>query len=83
MSGLVTLLGAGPGDAELLTLKGKRRLQEADVLVFDRLINQELFQHLKSDCEKIDVGKKPGQPCKRKGENKKKPNEKARGGASG
>ncbi|MBP2620046.1 uroporphyrinogen-III C-methyltransferase [Streptococcus panodentis] len=63
MSGLVTLLGAGPGDAELLTLKGKRRLQEADVLVFDRLINQELFQHIKADCEKIDVGKKPGQPC--------------------
>ncbi len=63
MSGLVTLLGAGPGDAELLTLKGKRRLQEADVLVFDRLVNQELFQHLRSDCEKIDVGKKPGQPA--------------------
>ena len=68
MSGLVTLLGAGPGDAELLTLKGKRRLQEADVLVFDRLVNQELFQHLKSDCEKIDVGKKPGQPCIRQEE---------------
>lgn len=34
MTGLVTLLGAGPGDYELLTLKGLRRLKEADVLVF-------------------------------------------------
>ena len=80
MSGLVTLLGAGPGDAELLTLKGKRRLQEADVLVFDRLVNQELFQHLKSDCEKIDVGKKPGQPCIRQEEIEKILIEKARQG---
>ena len=57
MSGLVTLLGAGPGDAELLSLKGKRRLQEADVLVFDRLVNQELFITLfgKWSLNRIDL----------------------------
>ena len=80
MSGIVSLLGAGPGDAELLTLKGVRRLQEADVLVYDRLINQEIFSHLKEGCEKIDVGKKPGQPCIRQEEIEKILIEKARQG---
>ncbi|MBF0777640.1 uroporphyrinogen-III C-methyltransferase [Streptococcus cuniculi] len=68
MTGLVTLLGAGPGDYELLTLKGLRRLKEADVLVFDRLVNPQLFQAVKADCEKIDVGKQPGMPCVRQEE---------------
>ncbi|GGE33988.1 uroporphyrinogen-III C-methyltransferase [Streptococcus himalayensis] len=68
MTGLVTLLGAGPGDYELLTLKGLRRLKEADVLVFDRLVNPELFKAVKADCEKIDVGKQPGMPCVRQDE---------------
>lgn len=61
MKGFVTLLGAGPGDAELLTIKGMRRLKEADVVVYDRLINQGLFTYLKEDCRLIDVGKTPGQ----------------------
>ena len=39
MSGRVTLLGAGPGNPELLTLIGKRRLGEADVVLYDRLID--------------------------------------------
>lgn len=68
MTGLVTLLGAGPGDADLLTLKGAKRLKEADVLVFDRLVNPVLFQHIKANCERIDVGKQPGQPCVRQEE---------------
>ncbi|MEW4353852.1 uroporphyrinogen-III C-methyltransferase [Streptococcus pneumoniae] len=68
MTGLVTLLGAGPGDYELLTLKGLRKLKEADVLVFDRLVNKELLQAVKADCEKIDVGKQPGMPCVRQEE---------------
>lgn len=63
MRGFVTLLGAGPGDAELLTVKGVRRLKEADVVVYDRLINSTLLTHLSPSCEKIDVGKKPGMPC--------------------
>ncbi|MET3557143.1 uroporphyrinogen III methyltransferase/synthase [Streptococcus rupicaprae] len=68
MTGLVTLLGAGPGDQELITVKGARRLKEADVLVYDRLINQDLFKYLKPDCETIDVGKQPGMPCVRQDE---------------
>lgn len=65
MVGFVTLLGAGPGDLDLLTVKGLACLKEADVLVFDRLVNQGLFAHLKKDCDLIDVGKQPGQPCMR------------------
>lgn len=63
MTGIVTLLGAGPGDSELLTIKGVRRLKEADVLVYDRLVNQELFAYVSPQCERIDVGKRPGAPC--------------------
>lgn len=63
MKGLVSLLGAGPGDEELVTVKGVRRLKEADVLVYDRLVNQELFRYIKPGCEMIDVGKQPGMPC--------------------
>lgn len=63
MKGLVSLLGAGPGDEELLTVKGLRRLKEADVVVYDRLVNQKLLCHVKPDCEMIDVGKQPGMPC--------------------
>lgn len=68
MTGLVTLLGAGPGDVELLTLKGARRLKEADVLVYDRLVNKALFDMVGTDCELIDVGKQPGMPCVRQNE---------------
>lgn len=68
MTGLVTLLGAGPGDVELLTIKGARRLKEADVLVYDRLVNRALFDMVGADCELIDVGKQPGMPCVRQDE---------------
>lgn len=63
MNGFVTLLGAGPGDEELLTIKGSRRLTEADVVVYDRLVNPSLLMYLSSSCERIDVGKRPGVPC--------------------
>ncbi|WP_303974078.1 uroporphyrinogen-III C-methyltransferase, partial [Streptococcus merionis] len=45
-----------------------RRLQEADVLVFDRLVNPSLLRYVKADCETIDVGKQPGMPCVRQEE---------------
>ncbi|MBF0779520.1 uroporphyrinogen-III C-methyltransferase [Granulicatella sp. 19428wC4_WM01] len=63
MTGFVTLLGAGPGDEELLTLKGLERIKEADVIVYDRLVNQALLRFAKVECELINVGKIPGQAC--------------------
>ncbi len=57
---LVYLIGAGPGDTELLTLKGKRALEEADVVVYDALASQTLLDFAKKDSEKIYVGKVSG-----------------------
>lgn len=59
MSGLVTLLGAGSGNEELISVKGVRRLKEADVIVYDRLVNPSFLTYAKPNCELIDVGKMP------------------------
>ena len=56
--GSVCLLGAGPGDPELLTVKGMRALQGADVVVYDRLVNPEILTFTSAGCEKIYVGKR-------------------------
>jgi uroporphyrin-III C-methyltransferase len=61
--GKVYLVGAGPGDPELITLKGKRCLETADVILFDELANRELLEFAASDTELIYVGKKPGKRC--------------------
>ena len=55
--GRVYLVGAGPGDPELLTLKGLRLLREADVVVYDRLIDKRLLDHCKPDTELVDAEK--------------------------
>jgi uroporphyrin-III C-methyltransferase len=62
-SGLVSLVGAGPGDPELLTLRGLHRLQQADDVVHDRLIPRALLDVCKSDVHFYDVGKLPGASC--------------------
>ena len=57
MTGKVYLIGAGPGDYKLLTLKGKECLEEADVIVYDRLANEDYLKLGKIGCEYINVGK--------------------------
>ncbi|MGD9662753.1 MAG: uroporphyrinogen-III C-methyltransferase [Porticoccaceae bacterium] len=56
--GSVCLLGAGPGDPELMTVKGMRALESADVVVYDRLVNPQLLTCVSASCEKIYVGKR-------------------------
>ncbi len=60
MSGKVYLVGAGPGDPGLITLKGFRLLQEAEVVIYDFLASPELLKHIPPEAEKIYVGKKGG-----------------------
>ncbi len=60
MSGKVYLIGAGPGDPELLTLKGARALSEAQVVVYDFLANPELLDLAPEEAERVYVGKKGG-----------------------
>jgi uroporphyrinogen III methyltransferase/synthase len=57
--GTVYLVGAGPGDPGLITAKGLRRLREADVVVYDRLVTKELLKEVKEEAEVIYVGKNP------------------------
>ncbi len=57
MNGKVYLVGAGPGDYGLITLKGLNTIEIADVLVYDRLINENLIYRTPKHCEKIYVGK--------------------------
>jgi uroporphyrinogen III methyltransferase/synthase len=59
-AGVVALVGAGPGDPELITLKGARLLGEADVVIYDRLVAPELLASARSAAERIYVGKEPG-----------------------
>lgn len=57
---MVSLIGAGPGDPELITLKGLKRLRTADVVLYDRLSNDILLNECKQDCIKLFVGKEAG-----------------------
>ena len=58
----VHLVGAGPGDPDLLTVKAVRLIGEADVIVHDYLSNDSILELAKPGTEFIDVGKKPGNP---------------------
>jgi uroporphyrin-III C-methyltransferase / precorrin-2 dehydrogenase / sirohydrochlorin ferrochelatase len=59
-SGSVTLVGAGPGDAELLTLKAMRALQAADVILFDDLVSPEVLELARREAKRFLVGKRGG-----------------------
>ncbi len=58
--GTVALVGAGPGDPELLTIRGLRMLQQAEVVVHDRLGTEALLDFVSDACELVDAGKAPG-----------------------
>src|SRR4051812_50084424 len=62
MSGKVYLVGAGPGDPELLTLKAVRILGSADVVLVDDLVNRAMLVHIREGARVIKVGKRGG--CK-------------------
>jgi uroporphyrin-III C-methyltransferase/precorrin-2 dehydrogenase/sirohydrochlorin ferrochelatase len=60
--GRVLLVGAGPGDPELLTLKAVRALKSADVILYDRLVATAVFEHARREVELLPVGKSKGEP---------------------
>ena len=59
MCGKVTLVGAGPGDPGLLTLKGRRALEQAEVVVYDRLVGREILSWIPETAERIRSGLLP------------------------
>jgi uroporphyrin-III C-methyltransferase len=56
----ITLVGAGPGDADLITLKGIKALKTADVVLYDALVNEELLEFAPENAVKVYVGKRSG-----------------------
>ena len=62
-TGFVSLVGSGPGDPELMTLKAVKLLQQADVVVFDRLVSPEILDLIPHGVGQISVGKSPGKHC--------------------
>ena len=61
--GEVALVGSGPGDAELLTIRALRFIQQADIAIYDRLVSDEILALLPEDAEKFYVGKEQAKHC--------------------
>ena len=68
MSKKIYLVGAGPGELDLLTLKAVKIIEKADIILYDALVNEEVFQFAKEACLKINVGKRKGKHLKRQEE---------------
>ncbi len=66
--GKVYLVGAGPGHPDLLTVKAYRLIAQADVIIYDRLVQEECLAHARPDCERIYMGKAPGRHESRQAE---------------
>ena len=59
---IVYLIGAGPGDPWLITVRGIRCLRQADVVIYDHLVNERLLRQARPDAEQIDVGPAAPEP---------------------
>ena len=62
VEGRVTLVGAGPGDADLLTVKALRALQDADIIFYDELVSAEILDRARRDAARVPVGRRVGKP---------------------
>jgi uroporphyrin-III C-methyltransferase/precorrin-2 dehydrogenase/sirohydrochlorin ferrochelatase len=60
--GKVTLVGAGPGDPDLLTIKALRALQDADIIFYDELVSPEILDRARRDAARVPVGRRVGKP---------------------
>ncbi len=63
MTGKVYLIGAGPGDPKLLTLRAVEALRESNVILIDHLVNRAVLRHARATARVIDGGKRAGHPC--------------------
>ena len=62
VKGRVTLVGAGPGDPDLLTVKALRALQDADIIFYDELVSPEVLDRARRDAARVPVGRRVGKP---------------------
>ncbi|MCP4986570.1 MAG: uroporphyrinogen-III C-methyltransferase [Colwellia sp.] len=62
-NGEVALVGSGPGDAELLTIRAMRFIEQAEIAIYDRLVSEEILALLPDNCERFYVGKEQAKHC--------------------